>query len=172
MWAASLVGAWWEALLSVVLTNLTGDRAWWRPVGLETILYFAEPYGFGAAVIILVVIPLHRRYRFGPLMTFTVSAVLCVMVELASALVLIALLGTNPFWDFSSYPFDLNGLTSPASLVVFGVFATTFVQFGYPATTSLLRRLTGRQMAWVCGVTLALYLIALAQKLHAMAAGV
>ena len=171
MWAAALVGTWWELLLSLVLTSLTGDPAWWRPVGPGSILHFAEPYGLGAAVVILVVIPLQRRYHWGPPRVFLVSGILAAMVELTSALTLIAVMGSNPFWDFSSYPADLKGMTSLASVVVFGLFATPFVFTIHPATSPLLHRIPPWRMAWLCVLLLAFYLVALAVKLRTLGVG-
>lgn len=168
MWAAALIGTWWELLLSIVLTALTGDRYWWRQVGPSTILHFAEPYGIGAAVVILAVIPLQRRFHLAPLWVFVVNAIMAGVVEASSALAIVAVLGRNPFWDFATYPYNLMGLTSVASTIVFGLFATPFVYSIYPATAPLLDRVPQRRMTWLCVLMLLFYVVALVAKLRTL----
>ncbi|MFP5416013.1 MAG: putative ABC transporter permease [Actinomycetes bacterium] len=168
VWTASLLGTWYELVLSQVMTAVTGDSSWWRPITPATVLHFAEPYGLGAAALILVVVPLRQRYAWRPWLVLVVSGLVGAAVELVSALALVAALGRNPFWDFSSYPFDLYGLTSLVSVLVFGLLATPFVSWVYPATAPVLDRVAPLPMAVACTGMLVLYVAALTVKLSSL----
>ncbi len=168
VWIFSLLGTWYELLLSVVLFGLTGDRGWWRPTDPWLLFQFAEPYGLGAAAVILLVIPARRRFHWGPLPVFLLSAALTGAIEALSGQVLVLALGSNPFWDYSRYPYGLDGLSSPASCAVFGVVGVLFVYAIHPWSERALRRVSDRVIASASWLALALYLLALGWKLVAL----
>lgn len=164
MWIGGLIGTWFELGLRVLLGIVTGARDWGWPIHLESFFEFQEPYSIGTAVVVLVVVPLKQRYKLGHTVVFLVNAVVAAVVELASALTLVLVLGANNFWDYSDQPNNLAGYISLASVAAFALLATLFVHLFYPFTRPALDRIGRRRMAMLVGLMVLLYLASLFAK--------
>lgn len=165
MWFGGLLGTWFELGLRAVLGLASGDHRWYSPLHLADFFEFQEPYALGAAVVVLVVIPLKERFGLGPEVVFVLTAALSGGVELLSALALVLTLGHNPFWDYSDHPYSLHGYTSVLSVAVFGLLAMLFIYVVHPATRPALDQLGRRRMALVVTMAAILYLTSTVAKL-------
>lgn len=164
MWIGGLIGTWFELALRLLLGFVTGDRTWGLPISLGSFFEFQEPYSIGAAVVVLVVVPLKQRFKLGHSVVFLLNAVVAAVVELISALALVLTLGRNPFWDYSTHPFNLGGYISMASVAVFALLATLFVHLLYPFTRPALDRIGRRRMALLVSLMVLLYVASLVAK--------
>lgn len=119
----------------------------------------AEPYGFGAVAIVLLVVPLVERYKLGVVKTYLLSVLVVSVVEYLCAAILVLLFGHNYFWNYSGIPFNVQGYINLATSLAFGVGATLFVFLLYPACERALQRLNRNQLRVTSSVLLVLYIV-------------
>lgn len=158
VWAFSLFGHWLELAWSLTRWLVDNDDVW-RPIDV-TFLPLALPYGLGVVPLILVTVPLIRRFKPSPLLVFVLNTILTGVVEYLSAAVVVALFGRNQFWDYSEDPYNLNGYVCLKSASAFGVAGTVFVYFLYPTCDRLLRRLSDRVITVLVGTMYVAYALA------------
>ncbi len=120
-------------------------------------LPLAEPYGFGAVATIFFVIPLVKKYKINPVVTFIVAAVLMAAVEYVCAAVLTLVFGHNYYWDYSNHPFNLRGYICLETSLLFGMLATIFIYYVYPWAEQSLQRMTSRNIRIVFTILAVLY---------------
>ena len=121
----------------------------------------AEPYGLGAVALIVIVIPMLQRYKLGLAATWALNTLVTAAVEYISAVALVIIFGHNTFWNYSIEPFNLNGYISLETSLFFGIVATLFVYFAYPACERLLAHMSRKQIGVVTLVLGTLYIVAL-----------
>lgn len=167
MWSVALVANWFEIALQGLIGIVRGEPGWWMPLAARGFFTFQEPYALGTAAVLLIVVPLRDRLRLGNGGVFLVSAVVLGAIEAISGAALVLALGRNTFWDYSWMPFSLDGYTSLAAMIVFGLLAVGFLAVVYPATLPALRRVGDRRLHVLAGVLVGLYLASLLVKLVA-----
>lgn len=150
----SVMGHWIEILYCLVMNALFGVEA---PGTAD----FGDPmypflvYGIGAAVCILLLVPLRdkliqlRRTIVGAGGIFYVITVfICMAMELAMGLLLNRpdANGVYPLWDNSHLPLNIFGQAWLVNDVMLGLLATFFVWIVYPLLEKLVRQIPDRTM--------------------------
>lgn len=161
----SLFGHYLEIFLANVKYILTASPVF-LPT-MPTVLPLAAPYGFGVVGVLLVTVPLIRKYRLNPIGVFGLSVIISGIVEYISAALIVAFTGHNAFWNYSSQPFNLNGYIYLEGVLFFGFIATLFVYYVYPSIEKYMNKLKNRQIKiafWLMFVGYAVDLAYLALK--------
>lgn len=140
----SLFGHYLEIFLANVKHILTASPVF-LPT-MPTVLPLAAPYGFGVVGVLLVTVPLIRKYRLNPIGVFGLSVIISGIVEYISAALIVAFTGHNAFWNYSSQPFNLNGYIYLEGVLFFGFIATLFVYYVYPSIEKYMNKLKNRQI--------------------------
>jgi len=113
---------------------------------MPTILPLAAPYGFGAVGVLLVTVPLIRKYRLSPIGVFVISVIVSAIIEYISAALIVAFTGHNAFWNYSNQPFNLNGYIYLEGVLFFGFIAMLFVYYVYPSIEKYMNMLKNCQI--------------------------
>lgn len=109
-------------------------------------LPLAEPYGFGAIALVLFVVPLVKKYKPHPAVTFFVTMIMMATVEYVCAALLTFAFGYNTYWDYSDHPFNIQGYICLETSALFGLLATVFTYYVYPWTEQRLSALSLRTL--------------------------
>ena len=154
-WVFSLLGHYLE-LIWAQIDSWINQKPLWQPL-TYTIIPLAPPYGLGVVVIILLIIPLIKKYKLHVPGAFTLSVIMTGVVEYICATILINLTGHNSFWDYSGEPFNLQGKICLENCLLFGLAATFFIYVIYPSFNKLLRKLSSKQLKYIFWVLLITY---------------
>lgn len=119
----------------------------------------AEPYGLGAVAIILLVAPLAAKHHYGLMKTYILNTVVAATIEYICAITLVLVFGRNAFWDYSSYPFNVQGYICLETSLLFGAAATVFLKAVYPKSERLLVRMTDDRIALVTATLVLVYVV-------------
>jgi len=139
-WAFAFAGH----ILEVLWQKIT-DNPYFDPNNIPTFAPLAVPYGLGAVAVILAVWPLYKRFKkMNVLLVFVLAAVVTTAVEYLCALVIIAFMGHNPFWDYSNMPFNFQGMICLRNAVLFGIVATIFLQVLFPRIERRVSKISDR----------------------------
>lgn len=141
-WITSLIGHYWEVIWAVFKHNILGE-AYFGPAKV-TITPIAAPYGLGALVIILFVLPLMKKYKLNPLAVCVLNIFIAGLVEYVCAAVLVLIFGANHFWNYSNEMFNLNGFICLRNTLAFGILSTLYVYYLHPILLNFLRKLTAK----------------------------
>jgi len=106
----------------------------------------AIPYGLGAVALLLLLYPLVQKKRIGFVATFFLSAIITATVEFLCAALIVAVVGHNDYWDYSSQPFNLLGYTCLETSLLFGVGSVIMLWLVFPWTEKLLTRIRERHI--------------------------
>ena len=98
------------------------------------IFAIAAPYGLGAVALLLFVYPLVKRKKLGIISAYVVSVVITTAIEFISALLVVMVLGSNPFWDYSDRPMNLFGFVCLGNSLLFGVISVVAIKWLFPWT--------------------------------------
>lgn len=142
-WVTSLLGHYLEVVW-IYIMHVTVDATLWKTT-IPTITPLAAPYGFGMVAVILVVIPLIKKYKLHPLGVFASNALVTGVIEYLCALVLVIATGRNRYWNYSNEFLNINGYVCLKSAILFGVGATLFVYFIYPTLEKIVNGLRKNQ---------------------------
>jgi uncharacterized membrane protein len=132
---------WRSAFIFFIFFSLLGhllEFFWWWGLNLESIWnlhpipIIAEPYGFGALVVLLLVYPLVKRRKIDVVGTFVLGALLTTVVEFICALMTVLVHGYNPYWDYSNNFLNLFGFVCLQNSLAFGFVSLAFVYFLFP----------------------------------------
>lgn len=141
----SAAGWLWEVLFVRLSTGETVNRGFlhgpWLPV-----------YGTGGVLILFLL----SRLRGAPLIFL--SALVGGSVEFAASLLLEALFRTR-WWDYSSWPFDLDGRVCLGSAAAFGLAGWFLVRLLGPGLVQLLGILPSRLRERSCQVFCVLFVL-------------
>lgn len=129
-WITSILGHYLEIIWGYILHITTGAGLWVPNV--STTMPLAPPYGMGMIAIIVLVIPLIKKYKLNPLSVFILNVIVTGATEYFCALGLVMTLGHNNYWNYTNQPFNISGYVCLESAVLFSVAATAFVYFIYP----------------------------------------
>lgn len=143
-WITSLIGHYLELVLSFLNQLIYGGRLW-VPI-IQTKIPISAPYGIGMVVVILVTLPLIRKYKLHPIGVFVLNTVVTGTVEYICAAVIVASVGYNRYWGYANQPFNINGYVCLKSAVIFGIGATLFIYLLYPLIEKLVAKLKHWQL--------------------------
>ncbi|MDD2482879.1 MAG: putative ABC transporter permease [Candidatus Shapirobacteria bacterium] len=138
-WVFSIVGHFLELIWIYILPS------GWYPI-TPTIMPLAPPYGLGVVAIIVLVIPLVKKYKLNVFSVFILCTLVSSSVEYLCAAFIVLFYGYNKFWDYSSKPFNLNGYIYLQNMIIFGILTTIFLYFIYPFFNKFLQKLRKHQI--------------------------
>ncbi len=141
-WVVSLLGHYIELIWMQV--NVFNGHSAWRILDF-TIIPLAPPYGLGMVMVILLVYPLVKRYKMSPVAVFILNIIVTSVIEYICAVIIVAIFGHNQFWNYSYLPFNLSGYICLGNSLLFGIAATFFIYWFYPAMEKILQLLSDKQ---------------------------
>lgn len=153
-WFASLAGHFLEVIISYIYHYTLGTAIWHSKVKL--IMTIAIPYGLGIVAVILITLPLIKKYRLHLPGVFVINTLLTGTIEYLCSLIIVLFAGKNYYWDYSNDFLNINGYVCLKTAVFFGIVATFFVYIIYPITNKIIHRLHIWQMTiifWVVFIT-------------------
>ena len=117
-----------------------------RPSHIHSIPFFvvAAPYGLGALALIWLIWPLVKRGRIGVVATYLLSILITSTIEFICAASVVLFFGYNPFWNYSSQPFNLFGYICLRNSLAFGFVAVLMVYYAFPLLNNFLNKFKGR----------------------------
>ena len=141
-WLFSLVGhvielAW--ALLGTLFTIKSAGHFASIPV-----FAIAAPYGLGAVALLLFIYPMVKRKKLGLVSAYVVSVAITTVIEFVSALLVVLVLGSNPFWDYSDRLLNLFGFVCLGNSLLFGIISVVAIRWLFPWTEKW-RRVIGEK---------------------------
>lgn len=148
----SFVGHVFEVI--IWLAMVSSNPAWQLPL----IPIIAEPFGFGAMLIMWFVYPLVKKHKLGAVGSYIFGALLATTVEFVCAAVITGVLGHNPFWDYSGTTyFNLFGFVCLHNSLLFGVGALYFIYSLYPWLAKWISRLGNKTVNIITVILLLVY---------------
>lgn len=141
-WLFSLVGhaielAW--ALLGTLFTIKSAGHFASIPI-----FAIAAPYGLGAVALLLFIYPMVKRKKLGLVSAYVVSVAITTVIEFVSALLVVLVLGSNPFWDYSDRLLNLFGFVCLGNSLLFGIISVVAIRWLFPWTEKW-RRVIGEK---------------------------
>ncbi|MCL2280863.1 putative ABC transporter permease [Candidatus Saccharibacteria bacterium] len=135
-WGFSFVGHIVE-----VFWALFGNAVGLRSVPASTIPLFsiAVPYGLGAVALFLLLYPLAKKKRIGPVMIFIAGALVTTTIEFTCAALLVAFTGHNYFWNYSDRFMNLYGYICLGNSLLFGLGSVVIVWWIFPMLEKILK---------------------------------
>ena len=142
-------------------------------LGLKTVEKFATvplfaiaaPYGLGVLGIIIFIYPLVKKHKLGLVGSFFLSVAITSLIELICSLAIVAVLGNNPYWDYSNRFMNLGGHICLANSIAFGIVSVLALKFIFPYTEKWRSEIPAKYLN-LAFITLATgYAITLATKL-------
>ncbi len=129
-WLFSLVGhvielAW--ALLGTLFTIKSAGHFASIPI-----FAIAAPYGLGAVALLLFIYPMVKRKKLGLVSAYVVSVAITTVIEFVSALLVVLVLGSNPFWDYSDRLLNLFGFVCLGNSLLFGIISVVAIKWLFP----------------------------------------
>lgn len=145
-WFFSIIGHYAEVayanlVLSVILNKPIGGHI------VSTITPAASPYGLGAIAVLLIIWPLVKSHRIGPIGTFIASIFITGVVEYICAIIVIIFAGYNPFWNYSDKFLNVGGQVCLESATIFGLSATFAIYFIFPFTEKIYQATSKKLIA-------------------------
>ena len=133
--ALSWIGHWIEIALAWILKVTIGRLPthgifdnWLEPYWV---------YGFGVLACITILYPINMRIgRHRILINYCINTVVVAIIEYAAGWFNIWRFGSNPFWNYSHYLFNLHGQVCLQNTLLFGAIATLFTLYVYPRICS------------------------------------
>lgn len=104
----------------------------------DTLIPFAQPYGFGAVAVIAIVYPLVKKKRIRLWYSYWLCVLISTVVEYLCALCVVLMYGRSVFWDYTGKLLSINGYVCLESVLVFGLLSMTFIYWVYPYTEKKL----------------------------------
>ncbi|MDR0950944.1 MAG: putative ABC transporter permease [Candidatus Ancillula sp.] len=124
---------------------------------LITVEPLSPPYGIAMAMTVLMMrILTHNNIRdylkektkfINILFEFIMCVILSAFVEGTSAIIIILVVGYNPFWDYSNVPFNFFGLFALHNCVLFGIVLVLAIRALLPTTEKWLANIPNK-MKW------------------------
>lgn len=156
-WFFSLIGHIVElvwAILGIMFTVKSAGH-------LATIPIFAiaAPYGLGALALLLLIYPLVKRQKLGLVSAYFLSVAITTVIEFISALLVVLVLGSNPFWDYSNRFMNLFGFVCLGNSLLFGVISVISIKWLFPWTEEWRSKINERYLNLAFWVLLPSYLL-------------
>ncbi len=126
----SIIGLFIETLFCYVTTGNIESRKGliWGP--------FCPIYGVGASLIILAL----NKYQHNDFKIFFFGGIIGSIIEYVISFLLEAMYGTR-FWDYSHFPFDLNGRICITYTIYWAILALILMKIIRPATDHVLAKI-------------------------------
>lgn len=124
---------------------------------------FCPIYGFGSLFIIVLLEP----FKYDFLFLFLITVLLAVIVEFVTSWLLETAFSTK-WWDYSSYPFNINGRVCLPYSLMFGSIGVVCVQFLHPAVLELAAGVPSELIDTVSGIFVAIMLTDIAATLKTL----
>ena len=144
----SIIGWVWEVSFTLVTEGMFVNRGSlygpWLPI-----------YGNGAILILTIL----SRFRKKPVVEFTLTIVLCGVVEYFTSYYMEVMSGGMRWWDYSGYFLNINGRICAEGLLVFGIGGAAIVYLLAPIIDNLIRRIDEKIFRFVCITLLIVFLI-------------
>lgn len=141
----SVIGWVWEVVLHIVFDGELVNRGTlfgpWLPI-----------YGAGGVLCIVLL----RRIAHRPALTFCAAAVLSSVMEYGTSWYLEQVYGLR-WWDYSMYPFNLDGRICLQTALVFGLGCCVALYIAGPAVAERLERLPRVPQPRVCAMVLLVF---------------
>lgn len=134
----SIIGHYIESIWGCVKLFINGGYLW-HPSRI-TIIPSGPPYGFGVVAMILLVVPLIKKYKLSPLAVFIVNIFITGAIELVCGLILESL-GGGRYWNYTTLPLNVAGYVWIGSAASFSLIATPFIYYIYPFCQKSLAKL-------------------------------
>ncbi len=147
-----LVFSYFGHLLEAVVTIISGVHS------TAILRNPFEPYTiYGTAVVILIILTdgvlevVERKWALKwkawqkLLARFLFCTLVCAIVEYSASAYMTRFWGANPYWNYSSVPFNLNGHICLMNTLGFGVIATVFT-IVFPRLDKLVRKVPSKVM--------------------------
>ena len=130
----SFVGWCWEVSLHLVEDGVFVNRGVlhgpWLPI-----------YGVGSLLVLILL----KRFREKPVLQFTLTVVVCGIVEYGTAWVLEMKYGQK-WWDYSGYFMNIDGRICAEGLLVFGLGGLAIVYLIAPLLDNLLKKVNRKAL--------------------------
>lgn len=130
----SFVGWCWEVSLHLVEDGVFVNRGVlhgpWLPI-----------YGVGSLLVLILL----KRFREKPVVQFTLTVVVCGIVEYGTAWVLETKYGQK-WWDYSGYFMNIDGRICAEGLLVFGLGGLAIVYLIAPLLDNLLKKVNRKAL--------------------------
>lgn len=139
-WVFSFLGHLTEYVWAVFLLILN------EPSPLYTIPFFvvAAPYGLGALGIIWFIYPMVEKNKISPVKVYIYSVVIATIIEFICGALVVAVLGHNPFWDYSDQFANLFGFVCLRNSLAFGIACLLMVYYVFPILNNLIKKCNQR----------------------------
>lgn len=141
-WIFSLIGHYLEYVWGALPVLIGGEMR------VMHIPFFAvaAPYGLGALALIWTVYPFVKKGKVGIIGSYVLSVIVATAIEFICALLIVIVLGNNPFWDYSDTQFNLFGFVCLPNSLAFGVVAVPMLYFIFPYFNNLLNKIKSRYL--------------------------
>lgn len=150
----SFVGHFFEYILSIGLVEI---HPGWTIAPTPLI---AEPFGLGMMAIMWIIYPLVKKHKLGTFGTYIAGALLATTIEFVCAAVIVVVLGSNPYWDYTEVTrFNLYGFVCLHNGLLFGVGALGTIYYFYPAIAKWIDRI-GNKIVNPTAIILAIWYVA------------
>ena len=104
-------------------------------------LVIAAPYGFGALAILWFIYPHIQKRKLKVFDSFILSIIITTIIEFISAMLVVLIIGHNPYWDYSDQPLNLFGFICLRNSVAFGVASIIFISIIFPYVDRIMKKL-------------------------------
>ena len=135
-WVFSFLGHLIEYVWAVFLIIIN------EPSPLYTIPFFvvAAPYGLGALGIIWFIYPMVQKGKISPIKVYIASVIIATIIEFICGALVVAVMGYNPFWDYSDQFANLFGFVCLRNSLAFGLASLLIVYYIFPFINNLMKK--------------------------------
>jgi uncharacterized membrane protein len=136
-WVFSFIGHLMEYVWLFTLWQFGAPPDW------QNIPFFvvAAPYGLGALAIVWFIYPQIQKHKLKVFDGFVLSTIVTTVIEFLCALLIVIVLGDNPYWDYSDQPFNLFGFVCLRNSIAFGLASILFIYIAFPYTDKIMKKL-------------------------------
>lgn len=153
-WVGSLIGHLLE-LGWVNLPLLVGNP----PTNVLPVFVVAAPYGLGALGLIWILSSSVKRGRITAFQVFLLSVVIGGVVEFACAAAIVSVIGYNPYWDYSTEPFNLMGYICLKNCLAFGLASLPCIYWVLPILNNQIHWLDRHYQKLLNAATLIVFVL-------------
>lgn len=132
--SASLLGHWMEMIWINLGITLFGAPDQFGVLG-NGLFHLAPVYGVGALGCVAIGYFVNKQFKNTAvkiLICFVTCTIICSVAEYATAAIIVASYGHNPYWDYSNMFLNLHGYICLQNSLLFGVLGTALSLSGLP----------------------------------------
>lgn len=139
-WAFSFIGHLMEYVWLFTLYQF-GEQSAGQALQNLPFFVIAAPYGLGALALVWFLYPVIQKRQLKVLDTFVLSVIITTVIEFICALLVVLVMGSNPYWDYSDQPFNLFGFVCLRNSIAFGAVSVLFIYILFPYTLKIMKKL-------------------------------